>query len=186
MNNGYKHFIEGKIIYLREVRPADVNENYYRWLNDPEVNQFLETHFVPQSMENIKRYVERMDGKSDEIFLAMCLKENDRHVGNIKLGPINWIHRNADISLVIGEKEYWGKGIATDAIRALSGFAFNVLNLNNLKAGCYAENKGSKGAFIKVGFKEVGLIKDDIYFQGKYTDHVLLALNKKEFTGANL
>ncbi|MFC1821085.1 GNAT family N-acetyltransferase [Thermodesulfobacteriota bacterium] len=67
-------FLDGERIYFREVRISDVNENYYSWMNDPEVNQYLETRYIPQSRENIKRYVEKMDGKRPKI-LDVFLKE---------------------------------------------------------------------------------------------------------------
>ena len=57
-------------------------------------------------------------GVQMRFFLPFAIKTTDKHIGNIKLGPINWIHRYGDISLLIGDKDYWGKGIATEAIRA--------------------------------------------------------------------
>jgi len=177
MTAGFKHFIEGKKIYLREVRISDVNENYYRWMNDPDVNQYLETRYIPQSFENIKRYVENLDGQTNEIFFAICLKEKNQHIGNIKLGPINWIHRFADISLVIGEKNYWRKGIATEAIRLVSNFAFKTVNLRKLKAGCYALNIGSAKAFEKADFKREGLIKGQWIVDNEPVDEILLGLS---------
>ncbi|MDQ7837900.1 MAG: GNAT family protein [Thermodesulfobacteriota bacterium] len=170
------HFIDGKRIYLREVRLSDVGESYHRWLNDPDVNRYLETRYIPQSLEGIKRYVERMDGNTSEIFLAICLKENDKHIGNIKLGPINWIHRFADVSLLIGEKAYWGKGIATEAITILTAFAFDILNLHKLRAGCYAENIGSATAFMKAGFREEGILKKQRCVKGQFQDEMLFGL----------
>ena len=176
MSTNGSYFIEGERIYLREVRITDVNENYYKWLNDSAVNQYLETRYVPQSLENIKNYVEKMDGNPDEIFLAICFKENDQHIGNIKLGPINWIHRFADISLLVGEKSYWGKGIATEAIKILVKFGFDVLNLHKLKAGCYSNNIGSSKAFTKVGFVQEGLLTKQWIVNGQYQDEILLGL----------
>ena len=170
-------FLDGERIYFREVRISDVNENYYSWMNDPEVNQYLETRYIPQSLENIKRYVEKMDGNSDEIFLAICLKENDKHIGNIKIGPINWIHRFGDISLLIGEKTYWGMGIATEAIRAVTGFAFNVLNLNSLLSFCCSKNTGSIKAFKKAGFKKEGTLKNHWTIKGEFQDEIILGLS---------
>lgn len=176
MKRKSKHFIEGERIYLRGVCVSDVNDNYYRWMNNPEVNGFLETRYIPQPMENIKRYVEKMNGLSDEIFLAICLIEDDQHIGNIKLGPINWIHRFADISLLIGEKDHWGKGIATEAIKLITRFAFNVLNLNKLQAGCYSKNIGSAKAFLKAGFCKEGALKNHWIVNGKYQDEIILGL----------
>ena len=117
-----------------------------------------------------------MDGKTDEIFLAICLKKDDMHIGNIKLGPINWVHRFADISLLIGDKNYWGKGIATEAIRLISNFAFKVINLRKVKAGCYASNIGSAKAFEKAGFKREGLIAGLWIIDSKPIDEILLGL----------
>jgi len=171
-----KRYVEGKRLYLREVRESDVNENYYRWLNDPEVNQFLETRYVPRSLENIRDYVRHMDGKQDEVFMAICLKNGDRHVGNIKVGPINQIHRYGDVSLLIGEKDCWGKGYATEAIELMCDFSFQTLNMRKLKAGCYADNVGSARAFEKAGFSGEGRLKGVFLVNGKPVDHLLLGL----------
>jgi ribosomal-protein-alanine N-acetyltransferase len=173
--NKNTYFLESDLIYLREVRVSDVNEQYYNWINDPNINQFLETRFIPRSLDNIEQFVRNMDGKSDEILFAICTKENNTHIGNIKLGPINWIHRFADISLLIGDKNYWGKGIATEAINLISSFGFNELNLHKLKAGCYADNKGSEKAFIKAGFFIEGTLKQHFFSKGTFHDTTLLA-----------
>lgn len=174
-------FLDGQQIYLREVRLTDVNQNYYNWLNDPEINQFLETRFIPRSLENIAQFVKQMDGNVNEVFLAICLKENHQHVGNIKLGPINWVHRHADVSLLIGDKKIWGRGIATEAIKLISEYAFEILNLHKLKAGCYVENQGSAKAFIKNAYRQEGILKEHFFSQGHYTDALLLGITQAEF-----
>jgi [ribosomal protein S5]-alanine N-acetyltransferase len=176
----YNYYLEGENIYLREVRFTDVNDEYYAWLNDPSINQYLETRFFPRSFQNIEQFVKQMDGKSDEVFFAICWKENHKHIGNIKLGPINWIHRFGDISLLIGNKDYWGKGIATEAIKLVTDFGFNQLNLHKIKAGCYADNIGSKKAFLKVGFQVEGTLKQHFYSNGVYQDAFLLGIVKNE------
>lgn len=176
----YNNFIEGERIYLREVRQTDVNENYYKWMNDEEVNRFLETRFVPQSIESIKKYVEKFDGNINEVFLAICLKENGNHIGNIKLGPINWIHRFADVSLVIGDKNQWGKGFATEAINLITNYAFSVLNLHKLRAGCYEQNEGSKKAFEKSGYSVESVFKKQYFYMGKYIDSFSMVIFNKE------
>lgn len=172
----YKYFIEGKRIYLREVRLSDVNENYYKWLNDPEVNRYLETKYIPQSFENIRKYVEKMNAKADEIFLAICLKEGDLHIGNIKLGLINWIHRYGEVSLIIGEKTYWGKGYASEAIRCLTDFAFKTLGLHKLIASFYDCNKGSIRAFEKAGYVVEGILKYFFYFDRRFIDRIICGI----------
>ena len=168
-------FLEGPRIYLREVRLSDVNDNYYQWMNDPEVTNFMEIRFRPQSMEEIKNYVEMRTGSQDEPFFAIITKgEVHSHIGNVKLGPINWIHRNADVSLFIGCKHLWHKGYATEVIRLITDYAFNTLNLFKLKAGVYSENLASYSAFKATGFEIEGRLKKQVICNGKRQDVILL------------
>ena len=161
--------IEGKRIYLREVLVSDANEgsNYHKWMNDPEVMKFLESRFQSWSGEQLSNYVLSMQRNPVIVFLAICLRDVDKHIGNIKLGPINWIHRFADIALVI-DKPYWNKGYGTEAIQLLSDYAFNTLNLHKVVAGCYEENDGAIRAFKKAGFEEEGRLKEQYLFEGYF------------------
>ena len=79
-----------------------------------------------------------------------------RHIGNIKLGPIHWLHRRADLSLFIGERKYWGQGYASEAIALVRDWAFRELDLQKLNAGIYSGNHGSRRAFEKCGFELEG------------------------------
>jgi ribosomal-protein-alanine N-acetyltransferase len=169
-------FLAGERLYLREVRPCDAGETYYRWMNDPEVTRFLESRFFPQSVEGLRQYVNERLGDRNNVFLAIVLRDGHRHIGNIKLGPIDWIHRRGDIGLLIGEKDCWGRGYATEAIRLLTDYAFATLNLRKLTAGAYAANEGSARAFEKVGFTREGLLKAHSFCQGTYVDLILLGL----------
>jgi ribosomal-protein-alanine N-acetyltransferase len=171
-------FLQGERLYLREVRPSDVNENYYRWMNDPEVTQYLESRFYPNSMESLREYVAGKRGDRNNVFLAIILKDGDRHIGNIKLGPIDWIHRIGDIGILIGERDCWGKGYATEAIGLVVDYAFRVLNLHKLTAGCYDLNQGSAQAFQKVGFVIEGIRKQHYYCSGKYVDVIMMGILK--------
>jgi len=173
-------FLENENIYLRNVCLKDVNDSYYQWLNDPQVNQFLETRFVVQSKAKIAEFVTSKDGNANEILLAICDKEHDLHIGNIKLGPINWYHRRAEISLLIGNKDYWGKGIATQAIELISLFAFQTLNLNKLMAGAYKNNIGSIKAFQKCGYKIEGEVEDYVLVNNQGVALIKLGITAKQ------
>lgn len=179
-------YLKGDKIYLREVRESDVNDEYYNWLNDYEVNKYLETRYIPRSKDNILKFVKQMDGNANEILFAICDISSHIHIGNIKLGPINWIHRFGDISLLIGNKEYWGKGVATEAIKLVTEFGFQVLNLHKVKAGCYESNIGSAEAFKKVGFEIEGRLKKMWKVDSKYYDEILLGLCVEDYKKIDL
>lgn len=180
-SNFHNHYIEGEKIYLREIRTDDVNENYYRWMNDEEITAYTESRFKPQSIEQLKEYVAKIYGDSNSIFLAIIDKDTDKHIGNIKLGNINWIHRFGDIGIIIGEKSFWGKGYGSEAIKLLTVYSFNKLNLHRIWAGCYELNKGSIAAFKKIGFKEEGILRKQYFYNGKYIDGVILGITNEDF-----
>src|SRR6266852_1547707 len=170
----YSPFLSSRRLYLREVRLEDVNADYYRWMSDPEVTRFLESRFFPNSMESLRQFVTSKQGDRNNVFLAIVLNEQDRHIGNIKLGPIDWIHRLGEIGILIGEKDCWGKGYATEAISLLADYAFNRLDLHKLTAGCYGNNEGSTRAFEKAGFVREGARKEHFFSDGGRVDLILL------------
>lgn len=171
--------VEGERMYLRKVCASDVNDNYVRWMNDPEVMQYLESRFVAHTPESILAFVKQMSVDKNHAFLAMVLKQGDRHIGNIKLGPIDWHHGLGDIGLLVGEKDCWGKGYAAEAIDLMTRHAFQSLKLHKVTAGCYENNLGSMKAFLKVGFVEEARLKQHFLCEGSYVDKICMAKIKK-------
>ena len=172
--------IEGNRIYLRESELSDVNQTYVNWLSDPEVNQYLEIRHKVQTMDSVHDYVKQKIVKKDELLFSICLNKNDIHIGNIKLGPVNLIHKYAEISLFIGDKNEWRKNLATEAILILSNYAFDILELHKLTAGCYANNIGSIRAFEKAGFIIEGTWKSHYLCDGEYVDRICFSLMNNE------
>ena len=152
----------GKQIFLRQIELTDCNDNYVRWLNDSEVNQYLETKWYEQNIVTIKEFVESLRNSSHSVLFAIICKE--KHIGNIKIGPIHPRYNHADISYFIGEKEYWHRGIATEAIKLICDYGFKDLNLNRIEAGAYECAIGSWRALEKCGFKREGVLRKQIYF----------------------
>lgn len=154
--------LESQRLVLRVVETTDANLKYLGWLNDPAVNEFLETRFEVQSIEKILSFIDWALESSQEILLAMVLKDKKIHIGNIKIGSINFNHYSAELSYFIGERNLWGKGYATEAICACVKFAFETLQLQKLQAGCYESNLGSQRALEKSGFVLEGRLRAKI------------------------
>lgn len=163
-------------LLLRALRADDLNTTYLDWLNDPEVNRYLETRFLPQSLESLHSYWQAHRDDSASPWFAICLTSDGRHIGNIKLGPIDWLHRRADISLFIGDRSCWGQGLASEAIGRLRDWAFQELDLQKLRAGVYTGNHGSRRAFEKCGFAIEGTLRDEVVSAGSRVDVWLLGL----------
>lgn len=174
--------LNGDRLSLRKIASSDVTETYLNWMNDNEVTRHLESRFQKYSIQNLKEYVINLEEDQNNFLFAIIIKKNQRHIGNIKLGPINRIHLFAEIGLLIGEKDCWGKGYASEAIELICHFAFSYLNLNKLTAGCYQTNIGSLKAFQKTGFIVEGVINKQYLSDGKYIDGIRLGLLNRNST----
>ena len=165
-NNRYKLavfslMIESQRLLLRSVRQSDLTTNYLCWLHDDEVNQYLESRFQEQSMDTIYAYWKQHHNDLNSPWFAIVDRDLDKHIGNIKLGPIDWVHERGEISLFIGEKSYWGKGYASEAINALKTWAFREIGIQKLTAGIYTSNIASRKAFEKAGFTIEGTLRSE-------------------------
>ena len=107
----------------------DVSDQYIGWLNNPEINRYLETRFNQQNKENCEIFVTTILNDPASYLFGIFDKKTCSHIGNIKLGFINRHHNTAQLSLFIGEKECWGKGYATEAIKCITQWGFNILGL---------------------------------------------------------
>lgn len=168
--------IDGQRIALRDLRVADVTQDYVDWMNDPEVVRYTESRFASHDHASVTAFVHSCAESSESILFGIFFKEGDLHLGNIKLGPVNWHHRLADVGVILGRRSSWGKGIATEAIELVCGYAFAGLSLHKLTAGCYASNVGSARAFLKAGFVQEGLRRKHVMDRSVWEDVIELGL----------
>jgi len=170
--------IIGDKCYLRKFRMKDVNKNYLKWINDKEVTKYLESRFDTHSISSLMKYVKNILKNCNIMFFAIVDKEKNKHIGNLKIGPINKNHRFAEIGIMIGEKEYWGKGYGQEAIELAVKYSFLKLKLHKLTAGCYSNNLGSLNAFKKAKFKVECTQKLHYLYSNTYIDGIRLAIIK--------
>jgi len=145
-------FLIGKNVSLRLLEIKDCTDRYSSWLNNNKINRFLETRWEEQNIDTIKAFVFSMQESENNYLFAIHENQSNLHVGNIKLGPINFRHLYADISYFIGEENSWGKGFASEAIKLIVNIGFSVFKLHRIQAGLYATNIGSAKALLNAGF----------------------------------
>jgi ribosomal-protein-alanine N-acetyltransferase len=152
-----------------------VTDRYVAWLNDPAVNRYLESRFARHTLESTRRFVQEVVQSEDSVLFGIRYVPDARHVGNLKLGPVDRHHRRAEIGLLIGDRTLWGRGIAPCAIELAVRYAFASLGLVKVTAGCYASNTGSRRAFEKAGFVVEAVRTRHFFLDGRHEDAVLLA-----------
>ena len=117
-------------IFLKELTRKDVTKNYVEWMNDYEVVEYTEQKYKKHTTKNVTKFVINKQKSKNEFLYGIYLKnKKKKHIGNIKLGPINFIHRYGEISYFIGDKSYWGKNYATKAISEIIKIAKNEFKL---------------------------------------------------------
>ena len=168
--------IQGERLHLRALGAEDVTQRYLDWMRDPQVNRYMESRFATHTLESLHSFVTAMNESPDNYLFGMFLEPQGEHIGNIKIGSISRHHRHADVGLIVGAKTAWGKGYATEAIRLVTRHAFDQLGLNKLYAGMYAENAGSARAFLKAGYREIGVLKNHVLCDGRYVDSLMVEI----------
>lgn len=126
-----------------QVQVQDANDQYLSWLNDVEVNKFLET---------VISHIKKVSSSPTELLLKIVVAAEEVHIGNIKIGPIDVKNKSAELSYFIGNKSFWGQGYATEAINLCVDYCFETLGLYKIQAGCFETNIGSRKALLKSGF----------------------------------
>lgn len=170
-----------RLIY-RALSEDDVTQHYVDWLNDPEVNRYLETRYNHQTLDSCRSYVADMVSSPEHNLFGIYLRETGKHIGNTKLGFINPYHQRAQLSLFIGERDCWGKGFATETIKTITSWGFNELNLEKIDAGCYDENLGSLRAFLKSGYQVDGFYRKAVVLDDRRIGSFWMSILKDEFT----
>jgi len=170
--------LKGERVTLRAIEREDI-PRFLRWLNDPEVTRYL-TISMPLSREEEERWFEQQLGDRNRKVLAIET-ESGEHIGNISLEDIDWKNRRATLGIVIGEKERWGQGYGTDAIRTLLRFAFEELNLNRVQLDVFDFNERARRCYRRCGFREEGILRQAHYTEGRYHDVVRMAILRSDW-----
>lgn len=176
-------FLVGQKIYLRPFDASDLEGPYLDWLNDHEVTRFMETGQFPTTVEALQRYVQNAGQTPDRVLLAIVEKDTDTHIGTIKLGPIHWIHRRADLGIMIGDKQRWGRGYGREALDLVLAYGFGRLNLNKITLGVYADHIAAVKLYEGLGFKIEGTLRKQLFRDGEYCDKHVMGILRDEYEG---
>jgi len=176
--------IYGDGVRLRAVEREDI-PTFVRWFNDPEVLHYL-LMYRPMSMADEEHWFEGLAGRQNDFLFAVDALIDDRwvHIGNTGLHRIDWKNSNASLGIALGEKQYWGQGYGTKAVRTVLRHAFLELNLHRVELEVFAYNPRAIRCYEKAGFRNEGTRRESHYHEGRYHDSYRMAILRDEFEGA--
>jgi [ribosomal protein S5]-alanine N-acetyltransferase len=170
-------FLSGRSIYCRPLTASDCNREYLAWLNDAEVNRYSRRRYFPTSEVDARRFLDSL-GPAEGV-LAICLRGDHRHIGNIQFGPIDWLSRHAEIRILIGDKGQWGKGYAAEAIYLMTKHLIREVGLYRVEAN------SCNPAFIrcvqKLGWTVEGCLRERFHLGGQRIDYLWMSILAREF-----
>ena len=174
-------FLIGETIYLRGLSVEDALGDYPSWLNDKDVCQYSEHHVYPYTQDMARAYIEQLPSQKDKIMLAIVDKKSNTHIGNITLLAISSLHRSAEFSILIGNKNFHGKGISKEASMLLLNHGFNTMNLHRICCGTMVSNTAMQRLARSLGMVEEGVFRDEVYKDGTYHNTQRFSILKDEF-----
>ena len=166
--------LETNRLVLKPLSLEHLSNDYVDWLNDIDVYKYLETG-GNYTLEMLKDYLLEVK-KKDIYFWGIHLKENNLHIGNIKIDPINARHGIAEYGIMMGRKSEWGNGFAKEATLRIVNLCFSELNIRKITLGVVADNIIAFNLYKGIGFEIEGVFKKHGFYQGKYCDIVRMAL----------
>jgi RimJ/RimL family protein N-acetyltransferase len=174
-------FLVGDRLYLRRLEETDATDEYVGWLNDAEVTRWLEAGRWPTSRDELRAWLQRFAESRTDVAFAIIDRASDAHVGNVTLNHVHPVHRTADTGLMLGRKDFWGKGYAREAWSLVIDYGFRRLNLRKIVAGVIAGNDASLAVLRSLGFQIEGTDRLQFWVDGAYRDAVRLGLFREEF-----
>ena len=171
-------------VYLRALEPDDYKVSI-KWRNDEDISNMLGgmKRFVSEAYE--AKWVDDAIFRSNDVRLAICLLENDLYIGNVSMTNIDEHNQSCVSHILIGNKDYWGKGIAAEAYRLVLDYMFDERNIHRVMAVVLENNQASLKMHKKVGYKIEGLMRHSIYKKGSWQNQYVLSILKEDYRENN-
>ena len=159
----------GEIVTLGALEREHL-ELWRGWINDPQIAHFVDRVLPVTAHEHERFFESSVQGNTAAVWFALSSHRLGRYIGNVWLWNINQRHRNAEVRILIGDREAWGTGAGTEAIDLITNYAFEKLGLHKLYAYVLAHNPRAKAAFLKAGYVEEATLREEQYSDGSYGD----------------
>ncbi len=167
---------------LRQITHADADE-YFEYMSDEDVIKYVPEECIPRNLQRVK---EEIDYNLDlyryrrSIYWALARKDNNKLIGSCGFNYWNRDHKRTEISYDLSKK-YWGRGIMSQTVSAVLGFAFSRMELHRIEATVTPTNQASLHVLKKMGFQKEGVLREQKLLHGKFHDAIILSLLAKDY-----
>jgi RimJ/RimL family protein N-acetyltransferase len=174
-------FLESEKIFLSMFTEEDYSKLVPEWYCDKDVTQFLSRGTLPPVREKLVSDWKKSLSSDSEFEFSIVDKSSGKTIGLAGLHGVNWISRHGEFRILIGDKSYWGTGRGAEVCQLLVAYGFEALGLNKVWLGVNAANKRAHDSYLKVGFKNEGILRQELYKNGKFFDIIRLSILRSEY-----
>lgn len=172
---------ESSKIFLRKMMSDDV-ELYHAWRNDIDVMKstapFLDNYHLEETREFVNQVILGSQFSKSYIIVE---KESNTPIGITSLINIDYKNRNAEFIIDIGDKNFWGKGYGTEAMKLILDYSFLEMNLHRISLRVFSFNNKAIKLYEKMGFKCEGRSRESIFREGKWHDIIHMGILQSEY-----
>jgi len=167
--------IKGAKIKLRHKKLSDAR-NDYAWQTIPELAQLDAVPVLTISFASyLLDYTWELRYSSPTRYRFAVETLDGKHIGNCSCYDINKAKGEAELGIMIGNRDYWDKGYGADTVITLVGYIFQLIKLNRIYLKTVESNIRAQKCFKKCGFTRYGRMTRDGY------DFVLMAISRKKW-----
>lgn len=168
---------------MRPLKASDWRHSI-RWRNDPQVREGVLGYRLPVTEVMEKQWFKTAlndQGKTRVVF-AIEDAADGKMAGFVYLHRIDWVSRTAYFTILIGERDRQGKGMAREAMHLLYRYAFGVLNLRKICLEVAEYNRRARALYEEFGFQVEGRLQKQVYLADRYFDVILMALFREDYS----
>ena len=165
--------LHGNLVTLESFALSDITNEYVSWLNDPEVVRYSNQRFRCHTAKTCEEYLQSFQ-HSPNLFFAVRLRANGKTVGTAT-AYISVPHGTADIGLLIGNREHWGKGVGLDAWKTLMDCLLKRSSIRKVTGGTLRANVGMVRIMERAGMELEAVRSKQQIVEGEAQDELYFA-----------
>ena len=171
----------GKQIQLCYFEDCLINERYLSWMCDAQITQNLVKPSNELTTKDLYEYVNSLRESDNNYIFAIREIKNGMHLGNLRIGPIDWSKKDSKFGIMIGDASFHGKGIGTEALELTVDFGFNFLDLKTFTLEVTDNNIAAIKVYKKIGMRKIGLVEKGFIKENIQRDLFVFQIAKEMF-----
>jgi RimJ/RimL family protein N-acetyltransferase len=176
--------LQGTLVRLTVEEPQTMAKAISRWDRDSEFRRLLDSEAANQfSVKKLTEWIQQDQEKDPGplFHFGIHCVEDDRLIGFTGLEGDFFPHGEAFVGIGIGEREMWGKGYGTDAMKVILCYAFTELNLRRVALDTFEYNPRAIRSYEKAGFVHEGRVRGYLYRDGRRWDLIFMGILREEW-----